>query len=79
MEWGRGVVAQPVNSVTSAIGEGSDRLEVMCEIRRTSQRKLASLDNTYQVVFETSDPKLLELGFLPSDTLVKLIVEVVSG
>ena len=73
------MVAQPVNSVTSAIGEGSDRLEVMCEIRRTSQRKLASLDNTYQVVFETSDPKLLELGFLPSDTLVKLIVEVVSG
>lgn len=39
------------------------------EITRTSQRKLASNDNQYEVVFRTDNPLILDLGKLPSDTL----------
>lgn len=44
------------------------------EIKRTSQRKVASLDNVYQVVLETDDPNILDLGKLPSDTLVEVTI-----
>lgn len=70
------MVATPINSETSAIGEGTDRLEVICEVKRTSQRKSTSLDQVYQAVFETDDPRLMSLSTLPADVTVKLIVEV---
>lgn len=47
------------------------------EIKRTTQKKMASLDNVYELVLNTDNPELLELGKLPSDTLVNVTVEVV--
>lgn len=45
------------------------------EIIRTSQRKLASNDNQYEIVLRTENPLLLDLGKLPSDTLVNVTIE----
>ncbi len=45
------------------------------EIIRTSQRKLASNDNQYEVVFRTDNPLILDLGKLPSDKVLKVKVE----
>lgn len=39
------------------------------EIIRTSQRKLSSNDNQYEIVFRTDNPMILDLGKLPSDSL----------
>lgn len=47
------------------------------EIKRTTQKEMASLDNIYELVLNTDNPELLELGKLPSDTLVNVTVEVV--
>lgn len=47
-------------------------MEFMAEIKRTSQRKAASLDNVYQVVLETDNANILDLGKLPSDKIVKV-------
>jgi len=49
------------------------------EIKRTSQRKAASLDNVYQIVLETDNPNILDLGKLDSDTLVEVSIEVANG
>lgn len=49
------------------------------EIKRTSQRKAASLDNVYETTLATENPSLMELGKLPSDTLVKVTIEVLNG
>lgn len=54
-------------------------MEFIAEIKRTSQRKAASLDNVYQIVLETDNPELLELGKLPSDKTVKVIIQVDNG
>lgn len=53
-------------------------MEFIAEIKRTSQRKAASLDNIYQIVLETDNPTLMDLGKLPADTLVKCSLEVQS-
>lgn len=50
-------------------------MQFVAEIKRTSQTKKASLDNVYQVVFETDNPLILDLGKLPSDKTVKVTVE----
>lgn len=50
-------------------------MNFIAEIKRTSQTKKASLDNVYQVVFETDNPMVLDLGKLPSDKTVKVSVE----
>lgn len=50
----------------------------VAEIKKTSQRKTASLDNVYQIVLETDNAEILDLGKLPADTLVKVTVEVAS-
>jgi hypothetical protein len=49
------------------------------EIKRTSQRKAASLDNIFQIVLETDDESILDLGKLPADTLVKVNIEIENG
>lgn len=49
------------------------------EIKRTSQRKAASLDNVYETTLATNNPSLMELGKLPSDTLIKVTIEVLNG
>lgn len=45
------------------------------EIIRTSQRKLASNDNQYELVLRTENPLILDLGKLPSDKTVFVTVE----
>lgn len=54
-------------------------MEFIAEIKRTSQRKAASLDNIYQIVLETDNPLLMDLGKLSADTIVKCTLEVQSG
>lgn len=54
-------------------------MEFIAEIKRTSQRKAASLDNIYQIVLETDNPILMDLGKLPADTIVRCTLEVQSG
>lgn len=54
-------------------------MEFIAEIKRTSQRKVASLDNIYQIVLETDNPALMDLGKLPADTIVKCTLEVQGG
>lgn len=55
------------------------QLQFVAEIKRTLQRKMASLDNIYQIVLETDDPNILDLGKLPPDTIVKVTVELTHG
>lgn len=49
-------------------------MQLVCEIKKTSQRKAASLDNVYQLVLETEDSQVMDLGKLPPDTLVTIEV-----
>lgn len=51
-------------------------MDFAAEVIRTSQRKLASGDNQYEIVFRTENPMVLDLGKLPSDTLFNLAVEI---
>jgi hypothetical protein len=44
-------------------------MDFIAEIIRTSQKKLVSSDNQYEIVFRTQNPMILDLGKLPSDTL----------
>ena len=50
-------------------------MKFIAEIKKTSQRKSASLDNIYQIVLETDDNKILDLGKLPADTVVKVEIK----
>lgn len=47
-------------------------MKFAAEIKRVSQRKAASLDNVYQIVLETDNPDILDLGKLPADTLFEV-------
>ena len=49
-------------------------MQFTAEIIRTSQRKLASNDNQYEIVFRTENPLILDLGKLPSDKLFDIDV-----
>lgn len=42
------------------------------EIIRTTQRKLVSNDNQYELVLRTDNPLILDFGKLPGDTVVKV-------
>lgn len=46
------------------------------EIIRTSQRKLASNDNQYEIVLRTENPMVLDLGKLDADTLVSVEIDI---
>ena len=50
-------------------------MKFIAELKKCSQSKRSSLDNVYQVVFETDDPSVLDLGKLSSDTLFDIIVD----
>lgn len=50
-------------------------MEFKAEVIRTSQRKLASNDNQYEVVLRTDNPLILDLGKLPSDTILTISIE----
>lgn len=49
-------------------------MDFLAEIIRTSQRKLASNDQQYELVFRTNNPQILDLGKLPSDTMFSVSV-----
>jgi len=50
-------------------------MEFLAELKTISQTK-KSLDNIYNVKFETDNPMVLDLGKLPADTLFKVKVEI---
>lgn len=49
-------------------------MDFIAEIIRTSQRKLVSNDNQYEVVLRTDNPMILDLGKLPSDTMFSVSI-----
>lgn len=50
-------------------------MEFIAEIIRTSQRKLVSNDNQYEIVFRTPNPMVLDLGKLSGDQTVTVKIE----
>lgn len=49
-------------------------MDFQAEIIRTSQRKLVSNDNQYELVIRTDNPNILDLGKLPSDTIFDISI-----
>lgn len=60
-----------INSLEEGKG-GSNKVNITAELKKTSQRKAVSNDQAYQLVFETDNPQIMDLGKLPSDTLFSL-------
>lgn len=50
-------------------------MKIQAELKKTSQRKSASNDQVYQLVFETDNAEVMDLGKYPSDTLFDVKVE----
>lgn len=50
-------------------------LELTCEIKKVTAKKLASLDMSFQIVIETSDPAALALGTIEGNQLVNVTIE----
>lgn len=57
-------------------GKENYLMDFKAEVIRTSQRKLVSGDNQYEIVFRTNNPMILDLGKLKSDTLFKVSVDI---
>jgi hypothetical protein len=55
----------------------SDSLSFVAEVTNTTARKKA-LDMIYKVTLETNDSRVLSLGALPADTLLRVSVEAES-
>lgn len=53
-------------------------MDFVAEVKQVKQLKLASLDNQYTVTLRTDDSKIMDLGKLPPDVLVKVTVEEVD-
>lgn len=49
-------------------------MDFTAEIIRTSQRKLASNDNQYEIVFRTENPMIMDLGKLKGDELFDISI-----
>jgi hypothetical protein len=49
-------------------------MDFQAEIIRTSQRKLASNDNQYEILLRTDNPMILDLGKLPSDSMFQIAI-----
>ena len=49
-------------------------MDFIAEIKEVKQRKTSSLDNEYSIKMVTDDSSILELGKLPSDSLIKVTV-----
>lgn len=50
-------------------------LEFVCEIKKVEAKKLASLDMSFRVTLETSDPAILALGTIEGDQTVNVTIE----
>ena len=53
-------------------------LKFTAEIKQVNARKAVSLDIIYKLVLQTDDVKVLSLGALPADTMIKVTVEVME-
>ena len=47
-------------------------MQFVAEIIRTTQRKLVSNDQQYELVLRTNDPRILDLGKLEASTLFEV-------
>ena len=56
----------------------TDKLEFTAEVKKTSSKKLASLDMEYQATLASNELALYALGELPADCLIKVTCEVVQ-
>lgn len=54
----------------------SKPLQFLAEVKEVKSKKLVSLDVSYNIVFNTDDPAVLQLGALGGDALVKVTVEI---
>lgn len=50
----------------------------LAEIKEVKQVKLVSLDNQFSIKLITDDSKILDLGKLPSDTIVEVKIKAVK-
>lgn len=54
-------------------------MDFTAEIIRTSQRKLASNDNQYEIVLRTENPNILDLGKLSSETIFEVSINLYNN
>jgi len=54
-------------------------MDFTAEIVRTSQRKLISNDNQYELVLRTNNPMIMDLGKLPSDSVFKISINLYNN
>jgi hypothetical protein len=54
-------------------------MDFKAEIIRTSQRKLVSSDNQYEVVLRTDNPQILDFGKLPGDTIFEISINLYNN
>ena len=54
----------------------SPALSFLAEVIEVKSKKTASLDISYRVILQTDDSKVLSLGTISADTLLKIGVEV---
>lgn len=54
----------------------SEQLEFFGELKSVSQTKVVSLDNVYTLKLVTEGSSILDLGKLPPDTLLKVVISV---
>lgn len=53
----------------------SSEITFFAEIKEVKQVKLVSLDNQYSIKLVTDNSKILDLGKLPSDTVVEVKIK----
>lgn len=54
----------------------NDKIEFLAEVREVKSKKLITNDIEYSVKLTGSSPKILELGLLPAETILKVITEI---
>lgn len=54
-------------------------MQFSAEIKEVKAKKLASMDMSYRIIIETSDPAVLALGAMSPETLVRIKVEPTDG
>lgn len=52
------------------------KLSFPAEVKEVKSKKMASLDISYRVVLETSDPMVLNLGALDADVMLNVAMEI---
>lgn len=51
-------------------------MDFKAEVIRTSQRKLSSGDNQYEIVFRHENPTVMDLAKLPAETLFNVRIDI---